>query len=131
MEYYSVVKKRRISDADPSRQGLCVVAAMNKFTQTTEVLWRKRGQHSHSLSEREGPDPCLDRLLLFLGVHYIEGGPHLLCTGSLLVVTFYRKQRNRCCQLHQRRIFANTKGKVIELVTLIFGRFSIDFRKLL
>ena len=29
------------------------------------------------------------------------------------------------------RIFANVKGKVVELVTLILGRFSIDFRKLL
>ena len=28
-------------------------------------------------------------------------------------------------------IFANVKGKVVELVTLILGRFSVDFRKLL
>ena len=28
-------------------------------------------------------------------------------------------------------IFANVKGKVVELVTLILGRFSIDFRRLL
>ena len=31
----------------------------------------------------------------------------------------------------KRRIFANVKGKVVELVTLVLGRFSIDFRKLL
>ena len=31
-----------ISDADPGPQGRCVVAAINKFTGTTEVLWRKR-----------------------------------------------------------------------------------------
>ena len=29
------------------------------------------------------------------------------------------------------RIFTNVKGKVFELVTLILGRFSIDFRILL
>ena len=29
-------------DANPSLQGLCVVAAMDKFTWTTEILWRKR-----------------------------------------------------------------------------------------
>ena len=29
------------------------------------------------------------------------------------------------------RIFANVKGKVVKLVTLVLGRFSIDFRKLL
>ena len=31
----------------------------------------------------------------------------------------------------KERIFANAKGKVVELVTLILGRFSIDFRNLL
>ena len=50
----------------------------------------KKGQQGHSVSEREGPDPCLDRLLLLSWAHYIEDGPHLLCTGSLQVVTFYR-----------------------------------------
>ena len=30
------------SDEDPGRQGPCVVAAMDKFTQTTEILWRKK-----------------------------------------------------------------------------------------
>ena len=29
------------------------------------------------------------------------------------------------------RIFANVKGKAVELVTLVLGRFSSDFRKLL
>ena len=29
-------------DADSGPRGPCVVAAVNKFTQTTEVLWRKR-----------------------------------------------------------------------------------------
>ena len=29
------------------------------------------------------------------------------------------------------RIFANVKGKVVELVTLVLGKFSMDFRKLL
>ena len=43
----------------------------------------KKGQHGHSLSEREGPKPCLDRLLLLFWIHYIEDDPHLLCTGLL------------------------------------------------
>ena len=63
--------------------GVCgVVAATNKFTWTAEVLWRKRDSMA-TLSEREGPDPCLDRLLLLFSVHYIEDGPHLLGTGLL------------------------------------------------
>ena len=30
--------------------------------------------------------------------------------------------------IKKRRIFANVMGKVVELVILILGRFSIDFR---
>ena len=29
------------NDADPGPWGPCVVAEMNKFTRTTEVLWRE------------------------------------------------------------------------------------------
>ena len=32
--------------------------------------------------------------------------------------------------IKKERIFANIKGKVVELVALVLGRFSIDFRKL-
>ena len=31
----------------------------------------------------------------------------------------------------KRKDISNVKGKVVELVTLVLGRFSIDFRKLL
>ena len=34
-------------------------------------------------------------------------------------------------QHEKGRIYENVKGKVVALVTLILGRFSIDFRKLL
>ena len=37
---------------------------------------------------RDGPDPCLDRLLLFFWAHYFEDGPHLLCTGLLRWLPF-------------------------------------------
>ena len=39
---YSLFDVIHLSDVDPGRQGSCVVAVINKFTQTTEVLWRKR-----------------------------------------------------------------------------------------
>ena len=41
------------TDGDPGQQGPCVAAAMNKFTGTTEVLWRKRDSTA-TLSVREG-----------------------------------------------------------------------------
>ena len=49
------------------------------------------------------------------------------------MVTFYRKQGEDVANYSKKkgRIFTNVKGKVVELVILILGRFSIDFRKLL
>ena len=38
----NVVVGEELGNADSGPRGLCVVAAMKKFTQTTEVLWRKR-----------------------------------------------------------------------------------------
>ena len=55
-------------DADPRPWGPCVVDEMNKFTQTAEVLWRKRGVMA-TLYVREGPDPCLGKLLLLFWAH--------------------------------------------------------------
>ena len=108
-----------------------VVAEMRQIHTEYGILWRKTDRMA-TLSRGEPPNPCLDRLLLLFWAHYTERGPHLLCTGSLWVVTFYRTQRRGCSSLHQRRrIFANVKGKVVELVTLVLGRLNIDFRKLL
>ena len=68
------------------------MAATDKFTRTTETLWRKKDgmatlQVRESERARESPreraDPCLDRLLLLFWAPYIEDGPHLLRTGSL------------------------------------------------
>ena len=41
-----------------------------------------------TLSRGESTDPCLDRLLLLFWAHYIEDGPHLLCTGSFRWLPF-------------------------------------------
>ena len=81
-----------LPDADPGPRDLCVVAAVDKFTWTTEILWRTRdgmatlqvreGERARE-SPRERADPCLDRLLLLFWAHYIEDGPHLLRMGSL------------------------------------------------
>ena len=58
-----------------------VVAEMGQIHTDYRVLWRER-DGTATLSRGERPDPCLDRLLLLLWAHYIEDGPHLLCTGS-------------------------------------------------
>ena len=53
-----------------------------QWTNSHGVLWRRRDGKA-TLFRAEHPDPCLDRLVLLLWAHYIEDGPHLLCTGSL------------------------------------------------
>ena len=44
---------------------------------------------------------------------------------------FTDNKGEKVANYYKERIFANAKEKVVELVTLIFGRFSMDFRKLL
>ena len=78
-------------DVDPIPWDPGAVVAMDKFTWTTEILWRKRGgmaalQVRESVRARESPrepSTCLDRLLWLFWAHYTEDGPYLLCTGSL------------------------------------------------
>ena len=61
-----------------------------------------------TLSREEVPDPSLDRLLLLFWAHYIEDGPHLLCTGSLQVVT-----ENRMLLItSKKRDICKCKGKI-------------------
>ena len=72
---------------DPNPRGPGLVAVMNKFIQYRSPVETK-GQHGSTLSEREVPESCLDRLLLIFWVHYMEESPHLLCTGSLYVIAF-------------------------------------------
>ena len=83
-----------LTDVDPGPQDPCVVAEMKQIHRDYRVLWRKRDGMA-TLSREEHLNPCLDRLLLFFWAHYIEDGPHLLCTGSAL--GGYRKQRRGCC----------------------------------
>ena len=45
---------------------------------------------------------------------------------------FLQKTKERILLItSKRKDITNVKGKVVELVTLVLGRFSIDFRKLL
>ena len=56
------------------------MAEMRQIHMDYRVLWRKRDS-TDTFSRGEHPYACLDRLLLLFWAHYIEDGPHLLCTG--------------------------------------------------
>ena len=85
---------------------------------------KKKGQHVHSLREREGQDPCLDRLLLFFSEPCIKESPvHLLCTGKDVAVYFLWITKKRMSQIQ------GEKGS--NWLLSIFGRINPDFRKLL
>ena len=78
----------------------------------------KRGQHGHSLSEREGerarenprePGPCLDRLLLLFWVHYIESSftMHRFTVGDYLLLT----TKDRMLLITSKRRMLQLKGE--------------------
>ena len=132
---------------DPAHRILC--CGYNRHVLTDYlVLWRKRDSKS-TLSRGEHPHSCLDKLLLLFWAHYIEDGPYLLCRVHFRwlpftenegedVANYIRKEAAKDVANYIRNInnyiliFTNVKGrKVVELVTLLLGRFSIDFRKLL
>ena len=80
---------------------------MNKFTCRTEKGRKRDG--TATLCVREGPDLCLDRLLLLFWVHYIEDGPHLLCPAVgdyLLQIT-----KERMLLITSKRKMLQIKGK--------------------
>ena len=91
----------------------------------------KKGQHGHSLTER-GPGPLpRQAFIAFLGtlhqgwssftMYRFTLGGYLLQTTKerMLLITSKKKDICKC------------KGKVVELVTFVLGRFSTDFRKFL
>ena len=84
--YDNQVKGEWYADADPGPWDQCVVAETRQIHMDYRVLWRKKDSRA-TLSRPEPLDPCLDRFLLLFWAHYIEDGPHLLCTGSLQAVT--------------------------------------------
>ena len=49
-----------------------MVVAVYTYTQTTEILWRKRGCVAALQVKERAPDPRLDRLLLLFWVHYMR-----------------------------------------------------------
>ena len=77
--------------------------------------------------ERERAEPCLDRLLLLFWAHYMEDGPHLLCTGSPQVLPFKdNKGQNTANYLKEKDVTAGGGNWSHS----ILGWFSRDFRKL-
>ena len=68
-------------DADPALEN-CVLWQQWTNSQGLQKSCGEKGT-AQPLSRGESTDPCLDRLLLLFWAHYIEDGPHLLCTGSL------------------------------------------------
>ena len=89
------------------------MAAIYTYTRTTEILWRKRGCVAALQVQERAPDPRLDRLLLFFWAHYIEGDPHLPCTGSPQVIDcLLRRTKDRTLLITSKRRMLQLKGEV-------------------
>ena len=104
----------------------------DKFTDY-RVLWRKRDSTA-TLSRGERLRASTWALAL-TGFYCFSG--HI--TLRMLLIYYVQVPFRWLQKIKERMllitlkgwIFTNVKGKVVELVTLVLGRFSIDFRKLL
>ena len=98
----------------PAHSVCGIVAEKRQIHRDYQVLWRKRDLTA-TLSRGEHTDPCLDRLLLLFWAHYIEDGPHLLCTGCF---RWLQKTKERMLLItSKKKDICKCKGKVVELVT--------------
>ena len=112
-----------MGDVGLSPQDPCVVDAMDKFTQTTEILWRKRDSMATLyVRERErGPEsqPLPGQAFIaFLGtlypgwssftMHRFTTGDYLLQITKETMLLITSKKKDIC----------KPRGKVVELVTL-------------
>ena len=103
------------------------MAAMDKFTWTMSPV-EEKGLQGHSLKRRTPP-------LALTGFYCLSG--HITLRMVLIYyaqVCFRQLQKTQEKMLlitSKRKDICKCKGKRVELVTLVLGRFSIDFRKLL
>ena len=75
------------------------------------VPWRKR-DGSATLSRGDHPNPCLHRLFFLLFcAHYIEDGPHLLCTGSLKWLPLTENKDRMLLITSKKKDICKCKGK--------------------
>ena len=99
-----------LADADSGPQGPCVVDAMNKFTWTTEVLWRKR-DGTATLWERESTltlaltgfywlsNSIHQRRFSFIMLGFALGDYFLQVTKErMLLITSHILSRKKCCK---------------------------------
>ena len=60
----------------------------------------------------------------------MENSPHLLCTGSPQVITFYRYKGKNVANYFKEKDVTDQGEKWLNWLQSTLGRFSTDFRKL-
>ena len=114
------------SDVDSNRQGPCVMASTNKFTQATEVLWRK----TDGIATRErGPQPLpRQAFIAFLGTLHRGWSSFIMhrftLSGYFLQIT------------KERMLLSTTKKRMWQMqgekwLNWLHSIINTDFRKLL
>ena len=128
--------KYRPSDTDPGPWDMYVVAAMDKFIRTTELLWRKRDRMT-TLSKwergQEGqrePRPCLDRVLLLFWAHYMRMVLIYYAQVHCRWFPFTDNKGKNAANYFKEKDVTDQGGKWLNWLHSRLGRFSSDFRKL-
>ena len=92
----------------------------------------KKGRQGHSEWERQGPNLCLDWLLLLFWAHYMENGPHSLCTGCFRWLPFTDNKGEEVANYYREKGYLQMQRKKwSNWLHFVFERFGIHFRKLL
>ena len=102
---------------------------MDKFTRTTESCGEKETDSMATLSRQERFDLALTGFYCFSG--HITLRMDLISHAQVCFRGLQKTKERMLLITLKRKDICKLKGKVVELVTLLLGRFSIDFRKLL
>ena len=111
-----------VYDVVPGPRDPCVVAAVDKFTWTTEILWRKRdGMATLWVREgeraRDSPTPAWQAFIAFLGTLH-QGWSSFTMYRFTVGDYLLQITKERMLLILQREGCNRSRGKEVELVTL-------------
>ena len=121
---------------DPGPQDLCVVAAMDKFTRTTEILWRKRdGMATLWVRKRvRGPESARplpgQAFIAFLGTLHRRMVLIYYAQVHCKWLPFTDNKGKNAANYFKEKDVIDQGGKWLNWLHSRLGRFSTDFRKL-
>ena len=109
--FYFIWWAATTTDVDPGRRDLCVVAVMDKFTRTTEILWRKGLAWPLSKWERGPGLPPGQAFIVFLGTLHQGWSSFTMHTFALGGYLLQKSKERMLLITPKRKAICKCKGK--------------------